>query len=337
MQAYTVKSFGIENFSRVELPAPSPSSREVLIRVRAISLNYRDMLVVKGLYNPKMKLPRIPFSDGAGEVVAVGDEVTRFHVGDRVMGCFFQHWISGRPTLQNMKGALGGDIDGMGAEYVVLHEDGVISLPAHMTYEEGSTLPCAAVTAWNALKYGAQLEAGQTVLIQGTGGVSIFALQLALLAGARVLGTSGSDEKLARAEKLGLAAGTNYKKNPDWDKWALQQSGGEGVDVVVEVGGAGTFVRSLNAVRVAGTVTQIGVLSNTTEPLRVQPILHKSVRVQGIYVGSRAMFEEMNEAITQHKLRPVIDKVFEFGEAAEALRYLENGSHFGKIVVKIGD
>jgi NADPH:quinone reductase-like Zn-dependent oxidoreductase len=337
VQAYSVASFGIDNFSRTELQKPAPSTNQVLIRVHAVSLNYRDLLVVKGSYNPKMKLPRIPFSDGAGEVVAVGDGVTRFRVGDRVAASFFQNWIDGSPTAQKIKGALGGDIDGMLAELVALDERGVVSVPKYLTFEEAATLPCAAVTAWHALMHGAHVQPGQMVLTQGTGGVSIFALQFAQLAGARVLGTSSSDEKLDRAKKLGLDAGTNYKQNADWEKWVKEQTSGEGVDVVVEVGGAGTFAKSMQAVRVAGVIAQIGVLSSAAEPITVQPILHKSIHVQGIYVGSRAMFEEMNAAIAQHELRPVIDRVFDFGQAREALRYMESGNHFGKIVVRVGD
>jgi NADPH:quinone reductase-like Zn-dependent oxidoreductase len=337
VKAYTIASFGIDNFSLVDRPTPSPSANQVLIRVHAVSLNYRDLLVVKGLYNPKMKLPRIPFSDGAGEVVAVGDAVTRFRVGDRVAGSFFQSWIEGPPTAQKIKGALGGDIDGMLAEFVALNESGVVAVPAHLTFEEASTLPCAAVTAWHALMHAAHIQPGQTVLIQGTGGVSIFALQFALLAGARVLGTSSSDDKLARAQKLGLAVGMNYRQDPDWEKWAKDHTAGEGVDVVIEVGGSGTFVRSMQAVRIAGLIAQIGVLSTAAEPITVRPILHKLLHVQGIYVGSRATFEEMNTAIAQHQLHPVIDLAFEFAQAREALRYMESASHFGKIVIRVGE
>jgi NADPH:quinone reductase-like Zn-dependent oxidoreductase len=337
VQAYSVASFGIDNFSLTEYQKPVPSANQVLIRVRAVSLNYRDLLVVKGSYNPKMKLPRIPFSDGTGEVVAVGDSVTRFRVGDRVASSFFQNWIDGSPTAQKIKGALGGDVDGMLAEFVALDERGVVSVPKHMTFEEAATLPCAAVTAWHALMHGAHLQPGQTVLIQGTGGVSIFALQFAWLAGGRVLGTSSSDDKLDRAKRLGLNAGTNYRQNADWEKWVKEQTSGEGVDLVVEVGGSGTFAKSMQAVRVGGVIAQIGVLSSAAEPITVQPILHKSIHVQGIYVGSRAMFEEMNGAIAQHELHPVIDRVFEFGQARDALRYMESGSHFGKIVVRVGD
>lgn len=335
MKVYSIAYFGIDNFAITERAIPAPSSDEVLIRIRAASMNYRDLLVVKGLYNPKMKLPRVPFSDGAGEVVAIGASVTRFQVGDRVAGGFFQNWVSGRPTAQNTKGALGGDIDGMLAEYVALREDGVVAIPSHLTFEEAATLPCAGVTAWNALMHGAHVQPGDTVLIQGTGGVSIFALQFALISGARVIGTSSSDQKLERARDLGLAAGINYKQNPQWDKWVKEQTAGEGADVVIEVGGAGTFARSMQAVRVAGVVAQIGVLSSAEEPIAIQPILHKSIHVQGIYVGSRAMFEEMNAAIAQHQMRPIVDRVFPFSEARAALRYMESGSHFGKIVIQV--
>jgi NADPH:quinone reductase-like Zn-dependent oxidoreductase len=289
--------------------------------------------MVKGLYNPKLKLPRIPCSDGAGEVAAVGDGVTRWKTGDRVAGIFMQNWLDGPLTPAKAKGALGGDIDGMLAEYVVLKDTGLVRLPEHLSYAEAATLPCAAVTAWNALAAGS-LKPGATVLILGTGGVSIFALQLARMMGVRVLGISGSAAKLERARSLGLDAGLNYRETPAWDHWALEQTGGEGVDLVVEVGGAGTLLRSLGAIRMGGVIAQIGVLAGTAEPLPLALILHKQARIQGIYVGSRKDFEEMNKAITLTGLRPVAES-FPWSHAREVMARMEAASHFGKLVLTV--
>jgi NADPH:quinone reductase-like Zn-dependent oxidoreductase len=313
----------------------------VLIKVHAVSLNYRDLMMVKGLYNQKMALPRIPCSDGAGQVAAIGEGVSRVQVGDRVCGIFMQRWREGPLTAEKSKAALGGDVDGMLAEYVLLDQDGVVRFPEHLSYEEAATLPCAGVTAWNALhRAGEPPHAalpGETIVIQGTGGVSIFALQFAKRLGARVIGTSSSDEKLTRAVALGLDAGCNYKERPDWSGWVSEVTGGQGADRIIEVGGAGTFGQSLRATRVAGMIAQIGVLSGaaTSEPLALTPILHKQLRVQGIYVGSRGMFEEMNAAIAKAGMRPVIDRVFGFDQVREAFLYMQSASHFGKIVIHV--
>jgi NADPH:quinone reductase-like Zn-dependent oxidoreductase len=301
--------------------------------VRAVSLNYRDLMVVKGQYNPKMKLPRIPCSDGAGEVVAVGAGVKAWKPGDRVAGIFMQNWLDGPYTAAKARGALGGDIDGMLADYVVLEEDGLVAIPGHLSFQEAATLPCAAVTAWNALATG-DVKPGATVLLLGTGGVSIFALQLARLKGARVLGISSSNEKLERAARLGLDAGLNYRENPNWDRWALDQTGGEGVDLVVEVGGQGTLARSLRAIRPGGTVAQIGVLAPSAEPLSIGLILHKMARIHGIYVGSRKDFVDLNRAIALTELRPVGEE-FDWSQAREVLERMEEGSHFGKLVLTV--
>jgi NADPH:quinone reductase-like Zn-dependent oxidoreductase len=335
MKLWRISAFGIDNLEFIDAPEPKPSTGEVLIKVRAVSLNYRDLMMVTGRYNPKMALPRIPVSDGVGEVVAVVEGVTRVKTGERVAGIFMQNWLEGPGTAQKHKGALGGDIDGMLAEYVVLPESGVVPVPDHLSWEEAATLPCAGVTAWNAVVHAGDIKAGDTVVIQGTGGVSIFALQFAKALGARVLGTSSSDEKLARAGKLGLDAGVNYKHTPDWAQWVLEQTNGEGADLVVEVGGAGTFAQSLKAVRVCGTVAQIGVLSQTSEPLNIVPILHNQIHIQGIYVGSRADFLEMNRAITQTKLKPIVDEVFTFDQARQALHRMQDGAHFGKLVIRV--
>jgi NADPH:quinone reductase-like Zn-dependent oxidoreductase len=333
MRAWQISNFGIDSLEFVERPTPTPGPGEVLVGVRAISFNYRDLMMVKGLYNPKLALPRIPCSDGAGEVVAIGAGVTAWKPGDRVAGIFMQNWIDGPLTPAKAKGALGGDIDGMLADYVVLHEPGLVPIPEHLSFQEAATLPCAAVTAWNGLAAG-DLKPGSTVLIQGTGGVSIFVLQFAKLMGARVLGISSSDEKLARAEALGLDAGLNYRENPSWERWALEQTGGEGVDLIVEVGGAGTLAHSLRALRTGGTVAQVGVLASAAEAFPVPLLLHKAACLHGIYVGSRQDFLEMSRALTCAQLRPVGEE-FHWTQAREVLERMEEGSHFGKLVLTI--
>jgi NADPH:quinone reductase-like Zn-dependent oxidoreductase len=337
MKVWQISSFGVDNLEPFKAPISAPGNGQVAIKVHAASLNYRDLMMVKGFYNPKMALPRIPCSDGAGEIIEVGSGVTDFKPGDRVAGIFMQRWLDGPPTAAKQKEALGGDVDGMLAEYVVLDATGVVHLPDHLSYEEGATLPCAGVTAWNAVVTAAHTKPGDTVVIQGTGGVSIFALQFAKMLGARVLGTSGSNEKLERAKTLGLDAGTNYRENPDWADWVLPQTGGEGADLIVEVGGAGTFAQSLKAIRVGGTIAQIGVLSQSSEPLQIAPILRKQVRVQGIFVGSRAHFQEMNRAISLNGMKPVIDCVFPFADARAAFQRMESASHCGKIVIRMAD
>jgi len=335
MKAWRIPSFGIDNLELATLPDPQPQRGEVVIKVHAVSLNYRDLMVVEGRYNPKMHLPRIPCSDGAGEVVAIGEGVTRVKVGDRVAGIFMQNWIDGEPDAAKIRGALGGDIDGMLAEFVVLREEGVVQFPEHLSLEEAATLPCAAVTAWNALVRAGRVKPGDTVVIRGTGGVSIFARQFAKMLGARVLGTSSSDAKLERARALGLDAGVSYRQRPEWDRWVVEQTGGRGADLVVEVGGAGTLMRSLRALRIGGTVAQIGVLTGKGEGVEISLLLHRQVRLRGIYVGSRADFEKMNRAISQQKLKPVVDEVFSFSDVTLALRRMASGAHFGKLVTSV--
>jgi NADPH:quinone reductase-like Zn-dependent oxidoreductase len=335
MKAWQIQSFGIDKLAFADLPQPRPGRGEVLVKIHAVSLNYRDLLMVRGHYNPKMALPRIPCSDGAGEVVEVGEGVTSTSPGQRVAGIFMQHWLDGPPTAENSRGALGGDVDGMLAEYVVLQQSGVVPIPEHLSYTEAATLPCAGVTAWNALENAAQVKPGDVVMIQGTGGVSIFALQFAKMVGATVIGTSSSDEKLVRAKAMGLDAGLNYRQSPEWAKWVLKQTGNRGADLIVEVGGAGTFTQSLQAVRFAGTVAQIGVLSQSDQPLPIAQILHRQVRIHGVYVGSRAHFETMNRAITANRMRPVVDRIFAFGESRDALNAMQEAGHFGKIVIQV--
>lgn len=335
MKAFELQAFGLENLRIVDRPQPHPAPGQALVRVRACSLNYRDLMVAKGHYNPKMPLPRVPFSDACGVVEAVGSNVTRVKPGDRVMPIFMQTWIDGPLTDVKSRSALGGGIDGVLSEYVTLDAEGLVHAPAHLSDEQAACLPCAAVTAWNALVTQGKLKAGDTILVQGSGGVSLFALQFGKLHGARVIATSGSDEKLARVRSLGADETINYRTTPDWDQAVLDLTGGAGVDHVVEVGGAGTLERSLRSVRPMGTISLIGVLSGVTSDVNIAPILMKHVGLQGIYVGSRAMFEDMNRAITQSGLTPVVDRVFPFEEAADALRYMESGGHFGKIVVRV--
>ena len=333
MRAYRIHEAGGPDSLKLEdLPEPKAGPGQVLVRVRATSLNYRDLLVIKGLYSKNLPLPLVPLSDGAGEVVEVGPGVARFKAGDRVAGCFFAAWDDGPLTDAASKSARGGAVDGMLAEFVASPEGGLVKVPDHLTFEEAATLPCAALTAWHALMEGGGLKAGQSVLTQGTGGVSLFALQFAKLAGARVIATSSSDAKLARVRELGASDGINYKTTADWDVAVRNLTDGLGVDHVVEVGGAGTLPRSIKAVRIGGHIALIGVL--TGGEIDPRPLLMRNIRLQGIYVGSRAMFEAMNRAIALHKLRPVVDEVFPFEEAIAAYKHLEGGSHFGKIVIK---
>jgi len=334
MKAFEIRdAFGLDNLTLTELPEPTPGYGQVLLKVRSVSLNYRDLLLVKGLYNPKLPLPLIPFSDGAGDIVAVGEGVTRVKTGDRVAGIFMQSWLAGELTSDQARSALGGERSGMLAEYVVLDQEGVVHVPGHLSYEEAAALPCAGVTAWHAtIEQG--LRPGEDVLLLGTGGVSIFALQFARLAGARVIITSSSDEKLQRAKELGAAEGVNYKSVPEWGDRVKKMTSG-GVDLVVEVGGAGTLPQSLRAVRTGGQISLIGVLSGTEKKVNPLPAVMNKVKIQGIFVGSREMFESMNRAISVNRIHPTIDRVFPFEEAKKALRYMEEGRHFGKICIKI--
>lgn len=336
MKAYEIQEpFGIDALTLVERPEPQPGPGQVLVRIRAVSLNYRDLLVVKGVWRPTS--PRIPASDGVGEVVAVGEGVTRIRTGDRVAGIFLPGWIDGEVTPEKLQTpSLGGvGLDGTLAEYVSFDEGTVVRVPEHLSDEEAATLPLAAVTAWHAVIRRSGVKKGDTVLVQGTGGVSLFALQFAHRVGARVIVTSSSDEKLRRAGGLGAVHGINYKESPDWDERVLEITEKRGVDHVVEVVGAENLTRSLNAVRMSGSISVIGLLGGTSARIETFGFVEKNVRLNGIYIGSREMFEEMNQAITEHGLKPVVDRVFAFDEVQDALRYLETGSHFGKVCVRL--
>lgn len=333
MKVYEIQGgFGLENLKLAERPDPKAGPGEVVVKMRAVTLNYRDLLVAKGQYNPKMPLPRIPCSDGVGVVVEAGEGVSRVKVGDRVAGTFFQGWVEGPPTEAKTRPGLGGGVDGMLAEFAALPEDGVVAVPEHLNDAEAASLPCAGLTAWNALFESSAIKPGDTVLTLGTGGVSIFAVQFAKTAGARVIVTSSSDAKLERARSLGAHETINYRAHPDWHAVALDLTGGDGVDHVVELGGAGTVERSLKAVKMGGTLSMIGVLSSGD--FSIFPILMKSARMQGIYVGSRLMFENMNRAVALHQLTPVVDRVLPFAEAGQAFELMESQSHFGKIAIR---
>jgi NADPH:quinone reductase-like Zn-dependent oxidoreductase len=318
------------NLADVDLPAPGPG--EVRVRIDASSLNYRDLMTVKDPVARNLPYPRVPNSDGAGTITAVGSGVTAWQEGDQVASCFFRAWGDGGITQAAMDSALGGALDGVLAEEVILSAAGVIALPKGYSAAEGATLPCAALTAWHALFEVKPIKAGDRVLLLGTGGVSIFALQFAIAAGAEVIITSSSDEKLARAKAMGAHHLINYKNTPEWHDSVLDLTGGEGVDVTVEVGGPGTVTRSIEATRVGGAVGMIGVLSGgELNPTRV---MRKSIRLQGIYVGSRRMFQDMNRAIDLHGIKPVIDKEFAFDAAPAAFHEMQGQGHFGKIIVK---
>ena len=336
MRAWELQGgFGLDNLRLVERDPPRPGPGELRLRLRAAALNYRDLLMIAGLYNPRQPLPLVPCSDAVGEVVELGLGVERFAVGDRVCPIFTQGWLSGLPRKSALGTTLGGPLPGTLQQELVLPAEAAVAAPAHLTDAEAACLPCAGVTAWRALE-DAGIGAGDTVLTLGTGGVSLFALQLARLRGARVAITSSSDEKLKRAAALGAALGVNYREETDWGRIVSRWSGGEGVDCVVEVGGAGTLRQSLSAVRPGGTIALIGVLAGVSTELPLTRILMRGVRVQGVIVGNRQDFEGLNRALCAHpQLRPVVDKVFPFGEAAAALSALGEARHLGKLVVAL--
>ena len=319
----------------VERPNPKPGHRQVLVKVAACSLNFRDLGIVRGTYRMSVPDNLIPLSDGAGDVVEVGADVRRVKVGDKVAGCFFQRWPGGEPAADVHATALGGGIDGMLAEYVVLEEDGVVKLPAHLSLEEGATLPCAGVTVWHAMMEHGRMIAGQSVLLQGTGGVSVFGLQFAHAMGMQAVIISSRDDKLAKAKKLGANHTINYKTTPDWEKAAMEFTGGRGVDHVVDVGGANTFVKSFGAIRVGGKISMIGNLSGPASELNPGLIMGRRANIQGISVGSTQMFEAMNRVIAVNAIKPVIDKVFGFDDVQAAYKHMAAGAHFGKIVIKV--
>jgi NADPH:quinone reductase-like Zn-dependent oxidoreductase len=335
MKAALLESFGLGGLRLVERPDPKPGPGQVLLRLSRVSLNYRDLMMVEGRYNPRQPLPLIVASDGVGEVIAVGNGVSEVKPGERVCPIFAQRWLSGSPTRAIARSTLGGPLDGTLAEYMIADARGVVRPPAHLTDAEAACLPCAAVTAYNAISLQTKTEPGSTLVTLGTGGVSLFALAFAKLAGARVVLTSKSNEKLARARALGADETINYSETPEWGKRVRELTDGEGAEHIIEVGGAGTLEQSLRAVRPGGRISLIGVLSGGKSELDVRPILMQNITVQGVYVGSRDSFEAMNRAIEAAQLRPVIDREFPLDDVKAAFEHLASGQHFGKIVVRI--
>jgi NADPH:quinone reductase-like Zn-dependent oxidoreductase len=328
-------NFSIDALTTDTLPVQSPGPGQVLVAIKAVSLNFRDVLMVTGKYSPNLQKPLTICSDAAGEVLAIGPGVSRFKPGDRVVASFFQSWLDGEYDREYSKSALGGSIDGVLCTHKIFSEEGLLSIPIHLSFEEAATLPCAAVTAWHAMVSTARIKSGDTVLLLGTGGVSIFGLQFAKLHGASAIITSSSNEKLARAKSLGADATINYRENPDWEKAVYKLTAGSGADIVLEVGGGETLPHSLRSTRPGGQVSLIGVLSGIDSALNIGPILHNNLRVQGIYVGSSAMFQDMNRAIAVNYLKPVIDRTFSFTQAREALHFMQTGQHFGKIAITV--
>ena len=327
MKIYTVAkgSTSFDGLKRGERDEPKPGPGQALVRMRAASLNFRDLAIVSGKYvRGPVTQDTIPLSDGAGEVVAVGAGVRTIKVGDRVVATFNQG-----------PNSLGSPLDGVLTEFAAFDENGLLKIPAHMSFDDAATLPCAGVTAWHALMYGKILRAGETVLTLGTGGVSIITLQLAKIAGARVIITSSSDEKLERARKLGADETINYKQHPDWEKRVLELTDGQGADHVVELGGVGTLPHSYQAVGVGGEIALIGVITRPEGDLAPYPLMFKGATLRGIFVGDRAHFEGLLRAVAVNKLKPVIDRTFSFDEAVEAYKYLKLAKHFGKVVIKI--
>lgn len=338
MRALNVAApWGLDAIKVVELPDPRPGPGEVLVRMRAVSLNYRDLLMVNGMYGRGSASTTdviTPFSDGCGIVEAVGEGVTRFKPGDRVATLFFQGWISGPPTVEKALTALGFPIPGAGAELQTFSQEGLSKVPSFLSDQEVATLPCAALTAWRALFEDARLQPGETVVLQGTGGVSIFGLQFAHAAGYRTLITSSSDEKLARAKDLGADHLVNYRQTPAWSKAVKEATGGKGADFIMEVGGGGTIQESMKAVRIGGHISIIGVVAGAGEPFNPAALIGNAAKLQGVFVGSRDMFESMCRAIELHQIRPVVDKVFPWTEARAAFSAMAGGEHFGKIVLE---
>lgn len=338
MRVWTLQdAAGFDALVPGERPEPRPGPGEAVVAVRAVSLNFRDLLVATGRYAGGAKpIGRVPVSDGAGEVVAVGPGVTRVKQGDRVAAAFMPGWLDGPLTPEKQASSLGGaGADGMLAEQVVLPADALVPIPAQLSFEEAATLPCAGVTAWYALFEGAALRPGETVLLLGTGGVSIFALQLSKLAGARVIMTTSSPAKIERVRALGADEVIDSRAVPEWQERVLALTGGRGADLAVEVGGPGTLNRTLQAVRFGGHISLMGVLSGLGDRVDTGAILHKNIRIQGTYVGSVAMFQRFVAAVAQSGLRPVIDRVFAFEDARAAYAYLDSGAHLGKVVIRV--
>jgi NADPH:quinone reductase-like Zn-dependent oxidoreductase len=337
MRALSVSDpWGLDQIKVIEAPDPTPGPGEVLVRMRAVSLNYRDLLMVQGMYarGPATGGPITPFSDGCGIVEAVGPGVTRIQPGDRVATLFFQRWISGPPNLDKLSSSLGSPIPGAGRELAVFSQDGVSKVPEFLSDQQVATLPCAALTAWRALFEDCDLQPGDTVVLQGTGGVSIFGLQFAHAAGMRTLITSSSDEKLARAKAMGADHLVNYRQTPEWSGPVREATSGVGADLIIEVGGGGTMDQSIRAIRIGGHIAIIGVVAGLGSGFNPAVLIGNSAKLQGLSVGSRDMFEAMCRAIELHRVQPVVDKVFPWTEAKAAFAAMQGGEHFGKIVLE---
>ncbi|HEY6451454.1 MAG TPA: NAD(P)-dependent alcohol dehydrogenase [Steroidobacteraceae bacterium] len=339
MRAYEIAagSTTLEGLRRAERAQPQPQLRQILVKMQAASLNYRDLMIARGQYfGGAVSANTVPLSDGAGEVAAIGAGVTRFRVGDRVASTFFRGWVDGRPPPGPLVALGAPPADGVLCDFAVFDEQDAVAVPAHLSAEQAATLPCAGLTAWHGLIENGRVAPGETVLVMGTGGVSMFALQFARLAGARALVISSSDQKLERASALGAQGCINYRTTPEWEAEVLRLTQGRGVDHVIEVGGAGTLGRSIAALAPGGRIQLIGVLTGRGgEPANPYGLLGKQASIQGVYVGSRGQFERMNAAIAGHRLEPVVDRVFPFDEAAAAYRFLEQGAHFGKVVIRL--
>lgn len=336
MRAWQLQNtFGLENLKPIDFPKRSPEADEVLIQIQACSLNYRDLMVIKGLYNPKLRFPLIPLSDGAGIIEAVGKDVTNLKVGDKVCAIFSQTWDYGMDQTKMHKGTLGEPLDGMLSTHITLKAHGVIKVPDYLTVEEAATLPCAAVTAFNAIFCQSSFNTGDTLLIEGTGGVALFALQFAHALNLKSIVTSSCDDKLSKAKKLGATHTINYQKTPNWQSEVLKLTDGCGVDGVIEVGGANTLNKALGCTKSGGVISVIGILSGISCELNLIPMLMKNIRLQGVFVGSRQVFESMNRVLQHTHIHPVIDKIFAFEDAHEAFSYMESQKHFGKVVIKI--
>jgi NADPH:quinone reductase-like Zn-dependent oxidoreductase len=327
--------FGLEHLRRAERPDPVPAAGQVVLAMRAASLNYRDTLAVRGGYGPRYRLPLIPVSDGVGQVTAVGEGVSRVRIGDRVAPIFFQSWISGAPSPEKFQCSLGGDVDGVLASLMCLPAEAVVRVPDHLSDEEAASLPCAGVTAWSAVIAQGAVGPSDVVLVQGTGGVALFALQFAKAAGARVIITSSDDAKLDRARALGADETINYVATPDWDRLVKEMTGGAGCDHVVELGGAGTLERSIRSVRIGGTLSLIGVLAGAKAEVALPLVVMRNLRLQGVTVGSRDDFTAMARAIGQHRLHPPVDRVFAFNEVPAAFAHFEGQRHFGKVCIRL--
>jgi NADPH:quinone reductase-like Zn-dependent oxidoreductase len=336
MKTYRIQAgAGVATLNRFDAPTGALGASAVRVRIRAVSLNYRDLVVARGDSPVPSDHPLIPCSDGAGEVIEVGAKVTRLRAGDRVATTFFPAWIDGEPSVANTAGTLGAAADGTLAEEIIAEEAGLVSIPSHLNFPESATLPCAGVTAWNALFVAGKLKPGNTVLLLGTGGVSIWALQLARAAGLFTIITSSSDAKLERARALGANETINYRAVPQWQEEVVRLTHGRGVDLVVEVGGHGTLQRSVAATRIGGTIALVGGVSGFSTELAIAPLLVGAKNMTGIYVGSRAMFEDLNRFVAAARIQPVVDRVFDFDDARGAYAYLEAANHFGKVVINV--